>query len=623
MQTDPRLDVHPAPPAGAGRIRRLDEGTVNRIAAGEVIERPASVVKELVENALDAGATQVDITVDEAGNRLILVEDDGRGMQADELPLAVERHATSKLNGDDLTRILTLGFRGEALPSIGSVARLAITSRPMGAAQAFRLLVEDDRVQPVEPAPGGFGTRVEVRDLFYRTPARLKFLRSARAEAMAITDTVKRLAIAHPRVGFRLTVDGRVTVDLAPPGPGGGAEDRLRGLLGRPVFEDLIAIEAERGGLLLTGYVSLPTAARGDGRLQYFVVNDRPVQDRLLKAGLRAAYSDLLFHDRQPVAVLTLRVDPVAVDVNVHPTKAEVRFRRPAEVRGLIIGSIKRAMAEHGHRSGGAGLERAIRYPQAPGTSAASGLSENRQPFAGFDPDAFAAPADAGVRGDEAFGFDFAPGGGAPVRELPGHGVAPSAVEDWRLGAARAQLHENFIIAQTPDGLVIVDQHAAHERIVYERLKNAIRSGQIARQALLLPEVVELEADEQALILDRQAELAELGLVVESFGTGAILVREVPAIIGSGSAAALVRDLAHDFEELGQAVRLQEAVDKVAGTMACHGSVRAGRRLTIEEMNALLRTMEATPYTGQCIHGRPTYISIGLKDLERLFGRLG
>ncbi|SNB53909.1 DNA mismatch repair protein MutL [Arboricoccus pini] len=613
------------------RIRRLDEGTINRIAAGEVIERPASVVKELVENAIDAGAGRIDVFIDDAGRRLIAVEDDGIGMSPEELPIAVLRHATSKLVDDDLVRITTLGFRGEALPSIGSIARLSLRSRPQGAAEGFELLVDGDEVGALRPTAMRPGSRVEVRDLFYRTPARLKFLRSDRAETQAIVEVLKRLALAHPDIAFRLVADDRQLLDyearLAV--DGGAQEDRVRAILGQAAFTNMLRVEAARAEVRLLAFAGLPTAARGDGRAQFFMVNRRPVQDRLLKSTLRAAYSDLLFHDRQPVAALFLDVEASALDVNVHPTKAEIRFRAPDDVRGLIIGSLKRALAEHGHRADTAlgqdaarlfrpgGLGRGWRGPGPAGPGLMEAALAYQAPLPGT--------ADSHVNGDLAEA-GFAPGS-APRQETNPEGEdgarpgTASSADPWPLGAARAQLHENFIVAQTREGLIIVDQHAAHERIVYERLKAGLHAGGVARQALLLPEIVELEGGEQSVLIGRADELAELGLVLEGFGEGAVIVREVPAILGQSSVAALVRDLAHDLEEMGQAVRLKEAIDKVAGTMACHGSVRAGRRLTIEEMNALLRRMETTPFTGQCIHGRPTYISLGLAEIERLFGR--
>jgi DNA mismatch repair protein MutL len=589
------------------RIRRLPEGVVNRIAAGEVIERPASVVKELVENALDAGAGRIEVWLDGGGRSLIAVEDDGAGMSPDELPLALERHATSKLDGEDLVRIRTLGFRGEALPSIGAVSRMRIATRTPEADAACELAVEGGALGPLRGCAGARGTRIEVADLFYRTPARLKFLRSERAEAEAAADIIRRLALAQPAVGFNLRVDGRETLDLPARGGlvEGARETRMRQVMGRGTLEAGFVVEAERGPVRLFGFAGLPTAARTSSRHQYLFVNSRPVQDRLLKAALRAAYSDLLFHDRQPVACLYLELPPELVDVNVHPTKAEVRFAEPAAIRGLVVGALKRALAEQGHRS-------AMRPPLM-GAGAASAGGRTQWAIAGFAPADAAGLADAGDR--TAVALDLGP-------PLARSEELPSAEQVAHpLGAARAQLHANYIVAETAEGMVIVDQHAAHERLVYERLKTELEASGVRRQALLVPEVVELEPAEQAALLGQAEDLEALGLVVERFGEGAVIVREVPAALGAASVAALLRDVAGDLEELGSTVRLREAIDRVLGVMACHHSVRAGRRLGVEEMNALLRDIESGRFTGQCIHGRPTYIELKLDEIERLFAR--
>jgi DNA mismatch repair protein MutL len=571
-------------------IRLLPPGLVNRIAAGEVVERPASVVKELIENALDAGAGRIEVQIDDGGRSRIRVGDDGCGMDGDALALAVQRHATSKLDGEDLVRIRTLGFRGEALPSIGAVARLGLTSRTAGCAHAWQLSVEGGEVSAPRPAAGPRGTRVEVRDLFFATPARLKFLRTAQAEGRAAQDVVRRLAMAHPGVAFRLLMDGREVLRLEPD----GALARIGRLLGRGFGDEAIALDALREGIRLFGLAGLPTQARTGARHQYLFVNGRPVEDRLLKGALRAAYTDLVFHDRQPVVALFLDVPPERVDVNVHPAKAEVRFREPETVRGLLVGALKRALAEHGHRTapelgrGALGLARPF----------------GRQPSPGLAETASAFQAPLGL--------------GAP-RARPTPAAEPDP--EHPLGAARAQLHDAYIIAQTRDGLVIVDQHAAHERIVYERLKQGLADGGVPGQGLLVPEIVELEDDACERLLARREELAGLGLVVEPFGKGAVAVRATPALLGAAAAAGLVRDLAEDLVELDAALSLEEALERVAATMACHGSVRAGRRLRQEEMDALLRQMEATPHAGQCNHGRPTYVLLKREDIERLFGR--
>jgi DNA mismatch repair protein MutL len=578
------------------RIRRLDEGTINRIAAGEVVERPASAVKELVENALDAGAARIDVATSAGGADLILVEDDGEGMGADDLALAVERHATSKL--EDLSDIRTMGFRGEALPSIGAVARLSLTSRTR-AGEAHAMLVDGGAASGPRPAAfraaGQHGTRVEVRELFYATPARLKFLKSSRSEDLATQDVVKRLAMARPDVAFTLTMDGRRTLDLeAEADLVQGRLNRLGRIMGRDFAENAAPVSVEREGLRLAGFAGLPTYNRANSAMQFLFVNGRPVRDKLLIGAVRGAYADFLSKDRHPALALFLDCDPSFVDVNVHPAKTEVRFRDAGLVRGLIVSALRRALAEAGHRASttvaGDALAAlrpeayAYRQPERP----SQGMFEAAQ--------AFHAPA-------------------ARVEE------PPSVVPDTPLGAARAQLHETYIVAQTADGIVIVDQHAAHERLVYEKMKRAMEHGGIARQPLLIPEVVDLDPAEVERVAARAPELAELGLVVEPFGPDAMVVREVPAMLGRLDIKGLLRDLADDIAETGAALSLKERLEEVAGTLACHTSVRAGRRLNAEEMNALLREMEATPHSGQCNHGRPTYVELKLGDIERLFGR--
>jgi DNA mismatch repair protein MutL len=597
-------------------IRRLPPELVSRIAAGEVVERPASAVKELVENAIDAGAARIEIQADGGGLGRILVADDGQGLGPAELPLAVERHATSKLAAGadgafDLLRISTLGFRGEALPSIGSVARLSIAARKAGEA-AHAILVEGGAVGAVAPSAfaGAHGARVEVRDLFYATPARLKFMKSERAEALAIAEEVKRQAMAHPEIAFSLDLDGRRALRLPAEQAGeAGRLARLAAVLGADFAENALAIDQTREDVRLTGHAGVPTFNRGNAAHQYLFVNGRPVRDRLLQGALRGAYADFLARDRHPVAALYVELDPTLVDVNVHPAKAEVRFRDPALVRGLIIGALRHALAGAGHR--------------ASTTVAAAAL-------AGFRPGASAAGFSAWAQGGwpEAARPAVLPGVAEisarfePAPPFAAEG-APAAVDpiDFPLGAARAQLHETYIVAQTRDGVVIVDQHAAHERLVYERMKEGMAAGGVPRQALLMPQVVELDPAEAERVVARADELADLGLVLEPFGPGAVLVRETPAALGDADADGLVRDIADDLAENGAALALKERLEHVAATMACHGSVRAGRRLSAPEMNALLRQMEATPHSGQCNHGRPTYVELKLADIERLFGR--
>ena len=620
-------------------IRRLPPETVNRIAAGEVVERPASAIKELVENALDAGAQRIEIQADGGGLTRILIADDGHGMAPDQLALAVERHATSKLEADDagdvdLLRISTLGFRGEALPSIGSVARLTITSRARPEAgsapsEAWAITVEGGDQRPVSPAgfPGPHGARVEVRDLFYATPARLKFMKSERSEAMAISEEIKRQAMAHEAVAFTLDLDGRTTLRLPAEHPGvDGRLKRLAALLGRDFEANALLIDQERDGVRLSGFAGLPTYSRGNAAHQYLFVNGRPVKDRLLQGALRGAYADFLARDRHPAAVLFLEVDPLYVDVNVHPAKAEVRFRDPAMVRGLIVGGLRHALHAAGHRASTTVAADALAGFQAhSGTpSAYSPSSPSAAGFSGWTGWESTPPPTTSVTGvipglnERSARFE----GGPSFTDQPlmTAGPGPNPV-DFPLGAARAQLHGTYIVAQTRDGLVVVDQHAAHERLVYEKMKVQMAQGSVARQALLTPEVVELDPAEADRVLARADELAALGLVVEPFGGGAVLVRETPALLGDTDVQGLIRDIADDLSEHGAALALSERLGEVCGTMACHGSVRAGRVLSAPEMNALLRQMEATPHSGQCNHGRPTYVELKLNDLEKLFGR--
>jgi DNA mismatch repair protein MutL len=587
-------------------IRQLPPILVNRIAAGEVVERPASAVKELVENAIDAGATRIDVALAEGGQNLIVVTDDGCGMNREALSLAVERHCTSKLPDDDLTLIATLGFRGEALPSIGAVARLSLTSRVAGATEAWRLDVEAGVKGEAVPAAHPVGTRVEVRDLFYATPARLKFMKTPRTERDQAVDAVRRLAMAHPAISFSVTEDGRSFLRVSASGlddPQEARLARLAALLGRDFGDNALAVAVERGAVTLAGFAGLPTFNRATSREQYLFVNGRPVRDKLLVGAVRGAYQDFLAGDRHPVVALFLDLPGDEVDVNVHPAKAEVRFRDPTLIRGTIVSALRHALAGAGHR--------------ASTTVAAAALDAFRPvPQASLPWQPPPRPPSALM---EAVAAAYAPGPGF-LPQAPDPGAMPPEMA-YPLGAARAQLHDTYIVAQTRDGIVIVDQHAAHERLVYERMKAALAEGGVKRQMLLLPAVVELDAALADRLAEREAELAELGLVLEAFGPGAVIVREVPALLGDTDVAGLVRDLAEEIAELGEALGLKERLETVCGTLACHGSVRAGRRLNPSEMNALLRQMEATPHSGQCNHGRPTYIELKLGDIERLFGR--
>ncbi|MER9406051.1 DNA mismatch repair endonuclease MutL [Mesorhizobium caraganae] len=612
-------------------IRQLSETMINQIAAGEVIERPASVVKELVENALDAGASRVEIVTAGGGLNLIRVTDDGSGIPQPELSLAVARHCTSKL-GDNIHDIRSLGFRGEALPSIGSVARLSIRSRTATGDAAAEIGIEGGRVSAVKPAAANRGTTVEVRDLFFATPARLKFMKGERAESSATSDVVKRIAIAFPAVRFTLAGSDRSTLEL--PATDDSAEGSLRRVaqvMGAEFPDNSIAIDASRDGVHLTGYVSIPSFTRANALQQYAYVNGRPVRDKLIAGAIRGAFADVLPRDRHAVTVLFLTLDPATVDVNVHPAKADVRFRDPGLVRGLIVGAIREALANAGIRaatSGAAGMMAAFR-PGAASYAHAGPANGHRSYDAAYHASGFAGfdrspqrPLDMGFDGfreNEQAAFDAGPLASADARA--GSAEAAETLLGTALGAARAQVHENYIVAQTRDSLVIVDQHAAHERLVYEALKNALHSRAVPSQMLLLPEIVDLpEEDAERLALHSET-LARFGLGVERFGPGAVAVRETPSMLGETNVQQLVRDLADEIADNDTVETLKERLDKIAATMACHGSVRSGRLLKPEEMNALLRQMEATPGSGTCNHGRPTYIELKLADIERLFGR--
>jgi DNA mismatch repair protein MutL len=597
-------------------IRALDEAAINRIAAGEVVERPASAVKELVENALDAGATRITVDYADGGKTLIRVTDDGCGMTASDLPLAVARHATSKIDGSDLLNITSFGFRGEALASLGAVGRLTITSRAKGA-EAAQIIVSGGRIEAPRPAGLTRGTVVELRDLFYATPARLKFLRSDRAESQAIAEVIRRLSMAEPHVGFvlnDLSGDAARVIFRADPQSGDffdALHGRLTSVLGADFTSNALRIDLPREGLHLTGYAALPTYSRGSSVQQFMFVNGRPVLDRMLLGALRVAYFDFLSRDRHPAAVLNLICDPERVDVNVHPAKSEVRFREPEAARSLIITGLRTALGGAGHR---ASTTVASETLAAMRPEPARIYQMDRPSQASFARAfAFQAP-------DQSAHQSVAPTGFA---EAPTARVEPVLPEETHhpLGAARAQVHENYIIAQTETGLVIVDQHAAHERLVYERLKRQMAETGIRSQALLMPEIVELSPPDAARLLEAAPTLAEIGLVIEPFGGTAIAIREVPAILGQVNAAALIRDILDELADAGQSHLIRAKMDAVLSRMACHGSIRSGRQMRAEEMNALLREMEATPHSGQCNHGRPTYVELKLHDIERLFGR--
>jgi DNA mismatch repair protein MutL len=613
-------------------VRRLDPVLVDRIAAGEVVERPAAAVKELVENAIDAGARAISVEIEGGGRRLIRVTDDGSGMGEEDLALSIERHATSKLPDGNLSDIRTLGFRGEALPSIASVSRLTIVTRTRDAEGGISLLVEAGRKSPIRPAPARIGTRIEVCDLFASTPARLKFLKTDRAEAQAVAEILRRLAVAHPEIRFSLAGDHLTGFSWPAEEPGDlGLMRRLARVLGGDFKENAVSIDAAREGFALSGLVGLPTYHRGTGTHIHFVVNGRPVRDKLLLSAVRGGYADVMASDRHPVLALFIDCDPAIVDVNVHPAKTEVRFREPGLIRSLVVSAIRDALNRAGHRAATTGGERTIAALRPHMGGGGGGYGGYRPQPMNVVPlrESWQAPQE-GLRdggGDpRTMGFGEAAQAAfeamAPSADARA-GFAPLDPErlDHPLGAARAQLHETYIVAQTREGIILVDQHAAHERLVYERLKKEREGAGIARQMLLIPEIVELDALEVDRLIDASAALSELGLTLEPFGPGAVAIREVPAALAKGDIRAIIRDIADALAETGEAEPLAQRLDAVLSRISCHGSIRAGRRLRPEEMDALLREMEATPLSGQCNHGRPTYVELKLGDIERLFGR--
>nr|WP_321445471.1 DNA mismatch repair endonuclease MutL [uncultured Cohaesibacter sp.] len=659
----------------ASSILQLDEATINKIAAGEVVERPASVVKELVENAIDAGADRIEVITEGGGKNLIRVIDNGKGMTRADLSLAIQRHCTSKLDPDDLMDIRHLGFRGEALPSIGSIARLTILSRHATEPHAWEISVEGGRETGPKPAALTAGTRIDVEDLFFTTPARLKFLKTDRAENTAISDVIKRIALSNPSIRFTVTGADRSRLDYpAAKGPDAHLV-RMGQVMGKAFRDNAVEIDALRDTVRLTGFAGLPTLNRANSLHQFVFVNGRPVRDKMMLGALRGAYSDFLAGGRHPCAVLFIDLDPHEVDVNVHPTKADVRFRDAGHIRGLVVGAIRQALLEAGHRSSSTGGDNTLGALRPDGVRATN-VAQGHQPQAPFrptqpyrpqgsvnwdwrqsvyrpersdegpdeGPDQGATPPTMPAMqeqpqqtfapfGDEAAEQVASPMDGAPMQGRMADVAGPSA--DTRanmaepsaeqlarpLGAPRAQIFENYILAQTDDGLVIVDQHAAHERLVYEQLKASLAKKTIARQGLLIPHVIEMDEDDVTRIDEASEQLTQLGLTLEAFGPGAVAVRETPAILGKPNVEALVRDIADDLAEWDKATRIEEKILHVAATMACHGSIRSGRRLRPEEMDALLREMEATPHSGQCNHGRPTYVELKIGDIERLFGR--
>src|SRR5262245_27270217 len=600
-------------------VRQLSEAIVNRIAAGEVVERPASVVKELVENALDAGATRIEIVTDGGGRRLIRVSDDGAGMTRADLAPPAERHAPSNLPDDDPLATRPPGSRGEALPSIGAAGRLAITTRHASEPHGWMIAVDAGRKGEVKPAALGEGTRVEVRELFYATPARLKFLKSDRSEGEAIREVVRRLAMSRPDVAFTLAGEERAAVTWAAALPGAsGRLARLADILGGEFRANAVEVRGAGGTVAVEGFAALPTLTRANSLGQYLFVNGRPVRDKLLIGVVRAAYADYLPRDRHPIAALFVTLDPREVDVNVRPAKAEVRFRDGGLVRSVLIRALQEGLSREGQRAASTGGSATLAAFRGAALPRRASWDWRQSPARPIEPGGDAVI----VRGYGAAGFAQAAFDvGAPAADARSGEVAEADGLDRPLGAARAQVHATYIVAQTREGIVIVDQHAAHERIVYERVKAALANTGVARPILLLPEIVELDESDVARLLARAEELARYGLAIEPFGPGAVAVRETPALLGEIDSRLLLRDLAEHMAEWDEALPLERRLMHVAATMACYGSVRAGRRLKGEEMNALLREMEATPNSGQCNHGRPTYVELKLTDIERLFGR--
>lgn len=602
-------------------VRLLSQNLINQIAAGEVVERPASVVKELIENAIDARATQIEVQVRDGGRSFIAVQDNGTGMSIDDLVLSVERHATSKIPDEDLFHIQSLGFRGEALPSIGAISRLKILTRTANDESGWSLTVEGGDKSGPTPISLPKGTRIEIRDLFFATPARLKFLRAAATERAHVQDVVQKLAMAHPQISFRLQDEKKTCLNLKSEGEKTDAShlSRLSDVMGDEFTENAIPIDAIRQDYHLKGYAGLPTLNRSNTSYQYLFINGRPVRDKILQGAIRAAYQDFLARDRHPLIALFLEVAPELVDVNAHPAKTEVRFRDPSTVRGLMIAGLKDALMNAGHRSSTTVAYSALR----------SFKSTQRNPYqySKDQPNFFSKPAASayqarspGLSSSNA-AMQLEPIAFDQFEASTNEASESENLSSYPLGRAKAQLRETYIIAETDKGIVIVDQHAAHERLVYEKMKNALKDQMVPRQVLLVPEAVELTETNVNHLSARLEELREFGLIIELFGVSAVLVREIPALLGHVDVSTLIRDLADEIESFGGTLSLKERINEVCSSMACHGSVRAGRKLSQTEMDALLRQMEATPYSGQCNHGRPTYVELQWVDVERLFGR--
>ncbi len=583
-------------------IRLLDANVINQIAAGEVIERPFSAIKELVENSIDAGATRISVRVRNGGQTLIIVEDNGHGMDSMDLEICVERHSTSKLPQNDLFNIKTMGFRGEALASIGSIARMTISSKTQGSDSAWSVKVEGGVKSELSPCSGTTGTRIEIRDLFFATPARLKFLKSPSSEMSAIVDVMNKLAIAHPHITFILKDDTRTFLEHIATD---SLKERLRSVLGEDFINNCAFVEFQNEGIAIKGYVSLPTFNRGNRMQQFFFVNNRCIQDQLLLTAIRVAYQDLMSSDRYPILALFMDISPEEIDVNVHPTKSQIRFQDPQEIKSYVISTVKKGLGVSSYKTSSTISDQMMNRFSSPSSQGSYTSSSYTPSSSGFK-------------------FDSSPSKTTLPFEVPSgpaQSYMPSIDETYPLGHAKAQIHENYIVAQTDQGMIIVDQHAAHERLVYEKMKSDFYAGTVARQTLLMPEIVDLSHDEIDTLMSVVETLKKFGVLIEKFGTSGVIIREIPVIMGNVTFKDIVLSIIENLKENEDSQILEMKINEILSSKSCHGSVRSGRILTLPEMNTLLREMEATPFSGQCNHGRPTYVDLKLKDIERLFGR--
>ncbi len=603
-------------------IRLLSQNLINQIAAGEVVERPSSTVKELVENSLDAGATQIDVVIREGGRSFMSIRDNGFGISKEELPIAIQRHATSKLSDDNLFNIKTMGFRGEALPSIGAISRLSISSRKENCNESWKINVEGGDVSEVIPVQHGYGTTIEVSDLFFATPARLKFLKTSNTETSYIVESLQRLAMAYQNVGFSLKDERRTIFDYKPFGDDLDSSrlSRLSDMMGKDFSENSLKIDAQNDEYKLTGYIGLATLNRASPSHQFLFVNGRPVKDKVFTGAVRVAYQDFLARGRYPMVSLFLEVPPLMVDMNVHPAKTEVRFRDSGKVRGIIIGGIKSALNDAGYKTSTTVSNQAL------GSIQSNIFPFSKKPFSKQNFNSSYTQksqnfnsAQLHLKENPHTSYQQMFDSNSITEKISKNEIEQEV--NYPLGVAKAQIHETYIVAQSENGLVIVDQHAAHERIVYEKMKSKISESFLQRQALLVPEVIDLKESQIESLEKRFDELSDFGLIIEKFGVNAVLVRETPAILGVLDIKKMILDLVDEIESLGEAVSLKEKIEEVCATISCHGSIRSGRKLNLDEMNELLRQMESTPHSGQCNHGRPTYVEMKKNDIEKLFGR--